>query len=240
MIRADALRVRLSGPAGAGGRARLARRRPDPSADRHLGTMFAAAAIAHRVRRARSAGGDRHRGPLRPAAQPVPRVGRDRARRRRRRRPTGSTATGGATPGSDASGTAASTRRSATLVNTVRWAESVGHGICLQVSQGNDTDSYGRHGRRHPRHVVRSRPPRTTAGWRRSTTSCHARRRLVRTLAGGHRRPHRHPPAVDTGQLTPLWADPPHGRTWAGSSPPSRRSPPRSVRAGRRLAPPVR
>jgi ADP-ribosylglycohydrolase len=31
----------------------------------------------------------------------------------------------------------------ATLVNTLRWAESVGHGICLQVSQGNDTDSYG-------------------------------------------------------------------------------------------------
>jgi ADP-ribosylglycohydrolase len=31
----------------------------------------------------------------------------------------------------------------ATLVNTLRWAESVGHGICIQVSQGNDTDSYG-------------------------------------------------------------------------------------------------
>ena len=31
----------------------------------------------------------------------------------------------------------------ATLVNTLRWADSVGHGICLQVSQGNDTDSYG-------------------------------------------------------------------------------------------------
>ena len=28
-------------------------------------------------------------------------------------------------------------------MNTVRWAESVGHGICVQVSQGNDTDSYG-------------------------------------------------------------------------------------------------
>ena len=42
-----------------------------------------------------------------------------------------------------ASGTAASTRKSATLVNTLRWAESVGHGICMQVSQGNDTDSYG-------------------------------------------------------------------------------------------------
>jgi ADP-ribosylglycohydrolase len=31
----------------------------------------------------------------------------------------------------------------ATLANTMRWAESVGHGICVQVSQGNDTDSYG-------------------------------------------------------------------------------------------------
>jgi ADP-ribosylglycohydrolase len=31
----------------------------------------------------------------------------------------------------------------ATLVNTLHWAESVGHGICIQVSQGNDTDSYG-------------------------------------------------------------------------------------------------
>jgi ADP-ribosylglycohydrolase len=31
----------------------------------------------------------------------------------------------------------------ATLVNTLRWASSVGHGISLQVSQGNDTDSYG-------------------------------------------------------------------------------------------------
>jgi ADP-ribosylglycohydrolase len=31
----------------------------------------------------------------------------------------------------------------ATLVNTLCWAESVGHGICIQVSQGNDTDSYG-------------------------------------------------------------------------------------------------
>jgi ADP-ribosylglycohydrolase len=34
-------------------------------------------------------------------------------------------------------------QETATLVNTLRWAESVGHGICLQVSQGNDTDSYG-------------------------------------------------------------------------------------------------
>lgn len=30
-----------------------------------------------------------------------------------------------------------------TLVNTLRHAESIGHGICLQVSQGNDTDSFG-------------------------------------------------------------------------------------------------
>jgi ADP-ribosylglycohydrolase len=30
-----------------------------------------------------------------------------------------------------------------TLVNTLKFAESVGHGICLQVSQGNDTDSFG-------------------------------------------------------------------------------------------------
>lgn len=30
-----------------------------------------------------------------------------------------------------------------TLINTVRFAESVGDGICKQVSQGNDTDSYG-------------------------------------------------------------------------------------------------
>lgn len=30
-----------------------------------------------------------------------------------------------------------------TLMNTLRFAESVGHGICLQVSQGNDTDSFG-------------------------------------------------------------------------------------------------
>ena len=34
-------------------------------------------------------------------------------------------------------------QETATLVNTLRWAESVGHGICVQVSQGNDTDSYG-------------------------------------------------------------------------------------------------
>ncbi len=30
-----------------------------------------------------------------------------------------------------------------TLINTLRFAEDVGHGICLQVSQGNDTDSFG-------------------------------------------------------------------------------------------------
>jgi ADP-ribosylglycohydrolase len=30
-----------------------------------------------------------------------------------------------------------------TLVNTIRFAENVGHGIGLQVSQGNDTDSFG-------------------------------------------------------------------------------------------------
>ena len=30
-----------------------------------------------------------------------------------------------------------------TLMNTLRFAEDVGSGICLQVSQGNDTDSFG-------------------------------------------------------------------------------------------------
>lgn len=30
-----------------------------------------------------------------------------------------------------------------TLINTLRFAEDVGHGICLQVMQGGDTDSYG-------------------------------------------------------------------------------------------------
>jgi ADP-ribosylglycohydrolase len=30
-----------------------------------------------------------------------------------------------------------------TLVNTLRYAESTDHGFCLQVSQGNDTDSFG-------------------------------------------------------------------------------------------------
>jgi ADP-ribosylglycohydrolase len=30
-----------------------------------------------------------------------------------------------------------------TLINTFRFAESVGDGICMQVSQGNDTDSFG-------------------------------------------------------------------------------------------------
>ncbi len=34
-------------------------------------------------------------------------------------------------------------QESATLVNTLRFAKNVGHGICLQVMQGNDTDSYG-------------------------------------------------------------------------------------------------
>lgn len=30
-----------------------------------------------------------------------------------------------------------------TVINSVNFAEDVGHGICLQVSQGNDTDSFG-------------------------------------------------------------------------------------------------
>lgn len=30
-----------------------------------------------------------------------------------------------------------------TLINTLRFAENTGHGICLQVMQGNDTDSFG-------------------------------------------------------------------------------------------------
>ncbi|MFA5787867.1 MAG: ADP-ribosylglycohydrolase family protein [Actinomycetota bacterium] len=30
-----------------------------------------------------------------------------------------------------------------TLINTMRFAEDAGHGICIQVSQGNDTDCYG-------------------------------------------------------------------------------------------------
>jgi ADP-ribosylglycohydrolase len=30
-----------------------------------------------------------------------------------------------------------------TVINTLRFAESVGDGICMQVSQGNDTDSFG-------------------------------------------------------------------------------------------------
>ena len=29
------------------------------------------------------------------------------------------------------------------LINTLNFAEDVGHGICIQVSQGADTDSYG-------------------------------------------------------------------------------------------------
>ena len=30
-----------------------------------------------------------------------------------------------------------------TLINTMRFAEDVGHGICIQVAQGNDTDCFG-------------------------------------------------------------------------------------------------
>jgi ADP-ribosylglycohydrolase len=30
-----------------------------------------------------------------------------------------------------------------TVINTLRFAENVGDGICMQVSQGNDTDSFG-------------------------------------------------------------------------------------------------
>lgn len=30
-----------------------------------------------------------------------------------------------------------------TVINTLRFADDVGHGICLQVMQGNDTDSFG-------------------------------------------------------------------------------------------------
>jgi ADP-ribosylglycohydrolase len=30
-----------------------------------------------------------------------------------------------------------------TVINTLRFANSVGDGICMQVSQGNDTDSFG-------------------------------------------------------------------------------------------------
>jgi ADP-ribosylglycohydrolase len=30
-----------------------------------------------------------------------------------------------------------------TLINTLKFAESVNHGFCIQVSQGNDTDSFG-------------------------------------------------------------------------------------------------
>ena len=29
------------------------------------------------------------------------------------------------------------------LINTLKFAENVGHGICIQVSQGADTDSFG-------------------------------------------------------------------------------------------------
>ena len=34
-------------------------------------------------------------------------------------------------------------QESGTLINTLRFAENVGDGVCKQVSQGNDTDSYG-------------------------------------------------------------------------------------------------
>ena len=34
-------------------------------------------------------------------------------------------------------------QETATLINTLRFAKSVGDGICIQVMQGNDTDSYG-------------------------------------------------------------------------------------------------
>jgi hypothetical protein len=34
-------------------------------------------------------------------------------------------------------------QETATLVNTLRFAKNVGDGICIQVMQGNDTDSYG-------------------------------------------------------------------------------------------------
>lgn len=34
-------------------------------------------------------------------------------------------------------------QESATMINTLRFATSVGNGICKQVMQGNDTDSYG-------------------------------------------------------------------------------------------------
>jgi ADP-ribosylglycohydrolase len=34
-------------------------------------------------------------------------------------------------------------QESGTLVNSLRFAENIGHGFCLQVMQGNDTDSYG-------------------------------------------------------------------------------------------------
>jgi ADP-ribosylglycohydrolase len=30
-----------------------------------------------------------------------------------------------------------------TVINTLRFARDVGHGVCIQVSQGNDTDSFG-------------------------------------------------------------------------------------------------
>lgn len=30
-----------------------------------------------------------------------------------------------------------------TLINTMRWAKDIWHGVCLQVMQGNDTDSFG-------------------------------------------------------------------------------------------------
>lgn len=30
-----------------------------------------------------------------------------------------------------------------TLINTLKFARSIDHGFCIQVSQGNDTDSFG-------------------------------------------------------------------------------------------------
>jgi len=30
-----------------------------------------------------------------------------------------------------------------TVMNTLRFGRDVGHGVCIQVSQGNDTDSFG-------------------------------------------------------------------------------------------------
>ena len=51
-----------------------------------------------------------------------------------------------------------------TLVNTLRFADDVGDGICKQVMQGNDTDSFGATVRLDPRRLLRPRPPRSD-GW---------------------------------------------------------------------------